>query len=57
MPPVTRNLIIANFAVFLLQMAMGDAAIGPFALWPLGAQFMPWQLVTYAFPRFGRCAK
>lgn len=49
MPPVTRNLVIANIAIFLVEMAVGDAAIEPFALWPLGAQFAPWQLVTYAF--------
>jgi membrane associated rhomboid family serine protease len=52
-PPVTRNLVIANFVVFLVEMALGDAAIEPFALWPLGAQFMPWQLVTYAFLHAG----
>ena len=53
MPPVTRNLVIANFVVFLVELAVGDAAIEPFALWPLGAQFMPWQLVTYAFLHAG----
>jgi membrane associated rhomboid family serine protease len=53
MPPVTRNLLIANFVVFLAEMAVGDAAITPFALWPLGSQFAPWQLVTYAFLHAG----
>jgi membrane associated rhomboid family serine protease len=52
-PPVTRNLLIANVVVFLVEMAVGDAAIEPFALWPLGADFAPWQLVTYAFLHAG----
>lgn len=49
MPPVTRSLLIANGAAFLLQMALGAAVVVPLALWPLGQGFMPWQLVTYAF--------
>src|SRR5581483_2090978 len=56
MPPVTTALIVANVAVFLLQTAVPQQLIGPFALWPLatsgrdvGAAFAPWQLVTYAF--------
>ena len=49
LPPVTRALILVNGAAFLLQGAAGDALVGPLALWPLGAQFMPWQVLTYAF--------
>ena len=49
MPPVTRNLLIANGVFFLLQMGLGAAIIVPLALWPLGEGFLPWQLVTYAF--------
>ena len=49
MPPVTRNLVIANIVIFLVEMAAGDAAIARFALWPIGGDFAPWQLVTYAF--------
>ena len=46
-PPVTRALLIANIAVFLLQWLLGDARMSPFMLWPLGSQpgaepFMPW---------------
>jgi len=56
MPPVTLALVIANVAIFLLQMA-APAIVVPFALWPLGSAriggsevgFEPWQLVTYAF--------
>jgi membrane associated rhomboid family serine protease len=62
LPPVTRNLLIANIAVFLLQQVMGDTLLQYFALWPLGPDqlmqatqgvvsvgFRPWQIVTYAF--------
>jgi membrane associated rhomboid family serine protease len=48
MPPVTRNLLIANGIVFVLLLGLGDA-LDALALWPLGSGFMPWQLVTYAF--------
>jgi membrane associated rhomboid family serine protease len=41
LPPVTRNLLIANVLVFLLQMLLHDptsmALTQHFALWPLGA--------------------
>jgi membrane associated rhomboid family serine protease len=56
LPPVTRALLIANIAVYLVQMLTGDLLIVHFALWPLGpsrfadvAGFEPWQLVTYSF--------
>ena len=51
MPPVTLGLVVANIVVFFLTASGGvpDA----FALWPLGAGFQPWQLVTYAFLHAG----
>jgi membrane associated rhomboid family serine protease len=59
LPPVTRALLIANIAVFLVQAYAGDAFIVWFALWPFGTPaytgpeappgFLPWQLVTYSF--------
>jgi membrane associated rhomboid family serine protease len=60
LPPVTRALLIANVAVYLLQMLLqmqgSEALIAHFALWPLGPSqytnvpgFEVWQLVTYAF--------
>jgi membrane associated rhomboid family serine protease len=55
MPPVTQALIIANVAVFLLEMAGGMSFLSAFALWPpasgafAGPQFQLWQLVTYSF--------
>ena len=54
MPPVTRALVIANVAVFLLQ-SNGFPLVESFALWPPGTGdfaspgFAPWQLVTYSF--------
>lgn len=56
LPPVTRALLIANIAIYLLQMLTDNALVVNFALWPLGpsmyqdvAGFQPWQLVTYGF--------
>ena len=59
LPPVTRVLLIANIAVFLVQSYAGDAFIIWFALWPFGTPvytgpeappgFLPWQIVTYSF--------
>ena len=59
LPRVTKILLIANVAGFLLQWVLGNAALKPLMLWPLGdglydgtdaAQaFMPWQLLSYGF--------
>jgi membrane associated rhomboid family serine protease len=55
LPPVTKTLLIANIAVFLLQEFLGDILIVWFGLWPLhtpaayGTGFMPWQVITYGF--------
>ena len=49
LPPVTQSIIIANVLVFLLELTFGNSLISSFALWPLGSQFQPWQLLTYAF--------
>jgi membrane associated rhomboid family serine protease len=46
---VVRNLIIANVAVFFVQLKLTDFMLTNFALWPLGAGFEPWQLLTSAF--------
>jgi len=48
MPPVTTLLIAANAGVFLLLVA-GPRLLTSFVLWPVGAGFQPWQLLTYAF--------
>lgn len=58
LPPVTRGLLIANVAVFLIELAVGPGALITYlGLWPLatmsllggGTGFQPWQVVTYSF--------
>src|SRR5687767_1938301 len=62
LPPVTRALLIANVAIYVLQQILGPAFVAEFALWPLGGPayartasglvevgFEPWQLLTYGF--------
>jgi membrane associated rhomboid family serine protease len=50
MPPITQALLLINVAVFILDQYLLDGALGRwFALWPLGSNFMPWQVATYAF--------
>jgi membrane associated rhomboid family serine protease len=47
-PPLTRALMIACTVIFMLQQVVFLS--GTFALWPIGSgNFLPWQLVTYAF--------
>ena len=48
MPPVTQSLIIANVALFLLELSGAAPLFEWFALWP-DSGFQPWQIVTYAF--------
>mgnify|MGYP003575885550 CR=1 FL=1 len=45
---VNAILIAANVAMFLVEL-VAPRAIDALALWPLGAGFGPWQVVTYAF--------
>jgi membrane associated rhomboid family serine protease len=47
-PPVTLALLATNVVLFLLQSTGGFPLVERLALWP-GAQFEPWQLVTYSF--------
>jgi membrane associated rhomboid family serine protease len=53
LPPVTQALIVINALVFLAEAVLGSSVTTLFALWPLGPQFMPWQVVTYAFVHAG----
>jgi membrane associated rhomboid family serine protease len=46
---VVRSLILANVAVYVVQLRFPEFMAGNFALWPLGAGFEPWQLITSAF--------
>jgi membrane associated rhomboid family serine protease len=51
LPPVTQALLLINVALFCIDSALGGALTYPWmALWPVSSpDFMPWQLVTYAF--------
>ena len=56
-PKVTRALLIANVAMFVIGLMVGDAFILNLALWPIGNMtpaggslgFQPWQIITYSF--------
>jgi membrane associated rhomboid family serine protease len=49
LPPVTQALLLVNVAIYFLGELLGPGLISPFALWPIGEGFWPWQIVTYAF--------
>ncbi len=49
LPAATRNLILANIAVFVLQVLTGHVYDLLLALWSIGPNFHLWQVVTYAF--------
>jgi membrane associated rhomboid family serine protease len=49
MPPITQALLLINVAAFCLDLFMGPWFTRALALWPIGAGFMPWQLVSYSF--------
>ena len=47
--PAVFGLILSNVVIFLLEQITPPALVLRFALWPLGAHFHLWQLITYAF--------
>jgi membrane associated rhomboid family serine protease len=46
-PPITKLILVLNVGVFILQAS--GVGVAPFALWPLGYGFAPWQILTYGF--------
>jgi len=49
-PPITRAIIVANVAIFLLQGVSEDQLVSSYALWPWNTLFFHgWQIITYAF--------
>lgn len=46
--PVTQALLLANVAIFFLGELL-PGMLWPFALFPIGHGFWPWQVVSYAF--------
>ena len=49
MPPVTQALLLINLALLCLDYVLGGLLTRWGALYPLGPDFLPWQVVTYAF--------
>jgi len=49
LPPATRNLLLANVCVFVLQQVLDPRLVAWFYLWPPGTHFQPWQLISYGF--------
>lgn len=49
LPPITQALLLINVALFAADALFGRMLSALFALWPLGTNFMPYQVVTYAF--------
>lgn len=54
MPPAIQWLLIANAAVYLLELSAGPGLLDAFALWvdpaaPFAVLATPWQFVTYSF--------
>lgn len=46
---VTQALIVINVLVFLFEGDLGADLLYVLALWPLGSEFRPWQVLSYAF--------
>jgi membrane associated rhomboid family serine protease len=49
LPPITQALLLINVALFCLAQFVGNWFELMFALWPLGGNFLPWQVLTYGF--------
>lgn len=50
LPPVTKALMLICTAMFCASALLQSSLFAWLALWPVGSgNFMPWQLVTYAF--------
>jgi len=58
LPPATKALLVANVAMYLLQMLLPEQALAGLMLWPLDTTgalaytpygFLPWQLLSYGF--------
>lgn len=44
--PLARNVLVTLFAIYVVQLLVGDPMIALFAWHPFGAGFRPWQIVT-----------
>jgi len=62
-PPVIKTLLISNVAIWLLDALLSQFVLSGvpifaifsqyLALWPIGSNFYPWQLLTYMFMHGG----
>jgi membrane associated rhomboid family serine protease len=48
-PQTTQTLMGLNVIAFALQVMVGGTLFAQLALWPIGTQFAPWQVITYGF--------
>ncbi|NGY05472.1 rhomboid family intramembrane serine protease [Solimonas terrae] len=46
---MTYTLLFANVAIFGLELLIGSSMVQRYALWPIGAGFAPWQILSSAF--------
>ncbi len=53
LPPVTQALLLTNILVFFAAGMGMPLPLNELALWPLGADFKPWQVLTYGFLHSG----
>ena len=49
LPPVTQALLLINVAAFFLDQILDRQLTLWLALWPIGPNFMPWQVASYSF--------
>ena len=49
LPPVTQALLLINTAAYFLDQLLGRQLSLWLALWPIGPNFMPWQVASYSF--------
>lgn len=49
MKSAVQLILVTTIATFLLTSVADEGLVNSLALWPLEHNFMPWQLVTYAF--------
>ncbi len=49
LPPITQALILTNVIVFFLPGMGFPLPLDKLALWPLGPNFIHWQILTYGF--------
>jgi membrane associated rhomboid family serine protease len=48
-PPTTQSLIGINIIAYALEGLIGGGFFAELALWPLGRDFAPWQILSYGF--------